>query len=67
MDLKEEGRTIFFSSHELNEVENLCDRIIINHKARIVRTARLIDMQEDSGSASLEDYFIGLVQDTEAA
>ncbi|MGC8741093.1 MAG: ABC transporter ATP-binding protein [Candidatus Sumerlaeaceae bacterium] len=39
MKLKERGRTIFFSSHELTEVENLCDRVIIIHKGRIVTQA----------------------------
>ncbi|MCX7625192.1 MAG: ABC transporter ATP-binding protein [Candidatus Sumerlaeaceae bacterium] len=37
--LKERGRTIFFSSHELTEVENLCDRVIIIHQGRIVTQA----------------------------
>jgi len=39
LKLKERGRTIFFSSHELTEVENLCDRVIIIHKGRIVTEA----------------------------
>ena len=34
--LKSEGRTIFFSSHELSEVEDLCDRVLIVHQGRCV-------------------------------
>lgn len=37
--LKDRGRTIFFSSHELTEVENLCDRVIIIHQGQIVTQA----------------------------
>lgn len=35
INLKERGRTIFFSSHELTEVENLCNRVIVIHKGKI--------------------------------
>jgi ABC-2 type transport system ATP-binding protein len=36
LDLKERGKTIFFSSHILNDVETLCDRIGLIHKGRIL-------------------------------
>lgn len=35
LNLKERGRTIFFSSHELTEVENLCNKVIVIHKGKI--------------------------------
>lgn len=35
-ELKKEGKTIFFSSHELTEVESLCDRVIMIHNGKIV-------------------------------
>lgn len=39
LKLKEEGRTIFFSSHELTEVEALCDRVLIIHQGRLVQAS----------------------------
>lgn len=39
LGLKRAGRTIFFSSHELTEVESLCDRVIIIHRGRVVRSS----------------------------
>ncbi|MCG3199513.1 MAG: ABC transporter ATP-binding protein [Candidatus Omnitrophica bacterium] len=36
LKLKAKGRTIFFSSHELTEVEDLCDRVLIVHKGRCI-------------------------------
>ena len=39
VDLKSKGRTILFSSHELTEVESLCDRVLIIHQGRIVTSA----------------------------
>jgi ABC-2 type transport system ATP-binding protein len=67
LDLKKRGRTIFFSSHELNEVETLCDRIIMIHLGRIVRSADLMELKMASGSGTLEQHFIELVRGAEAA
>jgi ABC-2 type transport system ATP-binding protein len=39
-DVKAEGRTIFFSSHVLSEVERVCDRVAI------VRSGRLVALEE---------------------
>ena len=36
LDLKTKGKTIFFSSHILNDVEILCDRIGLIHRGRIL-------------------------------
>jgi ABC-2 type transport system ATP-binding protein len=35
-DLKKDGRTIFFSSHILSEVERICDRVAIVRRGRLV-------------------------------
>jgi len=42
--LKREGRTIFFSSHELSEVESLCDRVIMINQGHIVTEAAVGDL-----------------------
>lgn len=42
--LKAAGTTIFFSSHELTEVESLCDRVIMINKGRIVTEAPVADL-----------------------
>jgi ABC-2 type transport system ATP-binding protein len=41
--LKAEGRTIFFSSHILSEVERVCDRVAI------IRRGRLVAMEDIAG------------------
>jgi ABC-2 type transport system ATP-binding protein len=42
--LKAEGRTVFLSSHILPEVEQVCDRVIILDRGRLVRAGRLSEM-----------------------
>lgn len=43
-ELKEEGKTIFLSSHILSEVEQLCDRVGIIRQGEIVETSSLAEL-----------------------
>jgi len=43
------GRTVFFSSHSLGEVEQLCDRLAIVREGRIVADASLADLRAKAG------------------
>ncbi|MFU8779485.1 MAG: ABC transporter ATP-binding protein [Kiritimatiellia bacterium] len=61
LDLKAHGKTIFFSSHELVEVETLCDRVLMIHQGRILRDATLSELQAESGAKGLESFFIELI------
>jgi len=47
--LKQEGKTIFFSSHELSEVEMLCDRILLINRGRKVLESPLEDLLRPLG------------------
>ncbi len=42
--LKAEGKTVFLSSHILPEVEQICDRIVIIDRGRLLRAGRLQEM-----------------------
>jgi ABC-2 type transport system ATP-binding protein len=55
--LKQEGKTIFFSSHELSEVELLCDTVAILKSGKLVRSGPLSEVV-DRGQESLERFFI---------
>jgi len=46
LDLKRKGTTIFFSSHELSEVETLCDRAIMIHEGKIVCRGQVADLMK---------------------
>lgn len=46
--LKNEGKTIFFSSHVLSDIENLCDRVGILVKGELRKIGRVSDMLHES-------------------
>lgn len=46
LKLKAAGTTIFFSSHELSEVESLCDRVIMINQGKIVAESPVADLMK---------------------
>ena len=44
LSFRDEGRTVFISSHELSEVELICDRVAIINKGIIERQGTLTDL-----------------------
>lgn len=44
LELRKEKRTIFFSSHDLEEVQKIADRILLIRKGRLITDSSLSDM-----------------------
>lgn len=60
------GVTIFVSTHFMNEAER-CDRISLMDAGRVLATDAPARLVERRGAASLEDAFIGYLEDAVAA
>lgn len=60
---KNEGKAIILSSHSMQEVERLCDRIIIIHKGRIVEEGTIDYLKEKYNDNDMESIFMNLVGD----
>jgi ABC-2 type transport system ATP-binding protein len=58
--LKDEGKTIFFSSHILHDAELLCDRVSILVKGRIVAMGSVKDLVGHASASSIEVVVEGL-------
>lgn len=59
IDQVRQGATIFLTSHVLEVVERLCERIAIIHDGKIVTEGNISELR--SGSESLEDLFVRVV------
>jgi sodium transport system ATP-binding protein len=59
--LKSEGRCVLFSSHIMQEVAALCDRIVVIAKGKVVADESPDALLAQTGEASLEDAFVKLI------
>lgn len=59
--LKEEGRCVLFSSHIMQEVTELCDRIVVIAHGRVVADATPEDLRARTGQATLEEAFVKII------
>jgi ABC-2 type transport system ATP-binding protein len=58
--LKNEGKTVFFSSHELGEVETICDRVAILSEGDLKREGRVSDIVREF-NCDLEQAFLRII------
>lgn len=58
---KEDGKTVLFSTHNLTEVERLCDRIGIIDRGRLVYLGTVPELLAQTGHQSLAESFFHLV------
>lgn len=59
--LKSEGRCVLFSSHIMQEVAALCDRIVVIAKGKVVADESPDALRAQTGEANLEDAFVKLI------
>jgi ABC-2 type transport system ATP-binding protein len=59
-NLKAAGKTVFFSSHELSEVELVCDHVALLARGRIVAQGAVHDLIP--AGERLEQFFLRMVQ-----
>lgn len=50
MDLRTEGKTIFFSSHILSDVEKMCDMVAIVNRGELIASGPTDDLRGDIGA-----------------
>jgi sodium transport system ATP-binding protein len=58
--LREEGRCVVFSSHVMQEVAALCDRILIVARGRVVADGTKEELVAQTGRGSLEEAFVAI-------
>jgi len=68
-ELAAQGITVFMSTHTLAVAEDICDRIGIIHRGRLIAEGSLEDLRRDmaDGAPNLETVFINLTRATDQA
>ncbi len=60
--LKSEGHTILFTTHMLADLPELCDKIAVAHKGKIIFFGSFADFCNDSNLEVLEERFASLIE-----
>lgn len=63
MDMRNKGKTVFFSSHILSDIERVCDRVGVLNRGRLLYCGGLKELLPANGS--LEDAFVQLIENDE--
>ncbi len=59
--LREQGQCVVFSSHVMQEVSALCDRIVVIAHGRVAAIGSPDELRELTGQGSLEEAFVALI------
>ena len=57
-DLARSGKTILYSSHVLQQVEELCDELILIHEGRLLWHGALDSLRREHAGATLQEIFL---------
>lgn len=59
--LRDEGRCVIFSSHIMQEVAALCDRIVIIAHGTVMAAGSADELRAQTGEDNLEDAFVKVI------
>ncbi|CUS99687.1 ABC transporter ATP-binding protein [Candidatus Chrysopegis kryptomonas] len=63
--LAQNGRTVFYSSHLLDVIEKICDKLIIINRGKIVASGTIEEILKISNAQNLSDAFSKLTESVE--
>jgi sodium transport system ATP-binding protein len=66
-ELRDQGKTIIFSTHAMHEVQKLCSRVAIIHKGKVQAEGTPGELLDRFDQPDLEELFFHLVERAEAA
>jgi ABC-2 type transport system ATP-binding protein len=62
--LAAQGRTVLVSSHQLAELAQTVDDVIIIDRGRLITAAPMAQLMADADTSSLEDVYLALIDRT---
>ena len=58
---KKKGKTILYSTHYMEEAENICDQVIMINKGKVIKTGTPKEIKKDTNTTNLRDAFFSLI------
>ncbi|MBR2827627.1 MAG: ABC transporter ATP-binding protein [Bacilli bacterium] len=58
---RDKGKTILYSTHYMEEAENICDRVIMINKGKILMEGTPNEIKEKTNTSNLRDSFFKLI------
>jgi len=58
---KKKGKCIVYSTHYMEEAENICDRVLLIHKGKIIKIGTPEEIKKETKCSNLRDAFFFLI------
>lgn len=58
---KQKGKTILYSTHYMEEAENICDKVIMVNKGIVIKEGTPDEIKKDTKTTNLRDAFFALI------
>lgn len=59
---RDHGKIILYSTHYMEEAENICDRVILIHKGSVIMSGTPDDILNETKTSNLRDAFFKLIE-----
>ncbi len=58
---KKRGKCVLYSTHYMEEAENICDRVVLIHKGKIIKIDTPSNIVKETNTSNLRDAFFKLI------
>lgn len=58
---KKKGKTILYSTHYMEEAENICDQVIMVNKGTVIKAGTPEEIKKDTNTTNLRDAFFAMI------
>ena len=59
---RDRGKCILYSTHYMEEAENICDRVVLIHQGKVVKTGTPEEIVKETNTTNLRDAFFKIIR-----
>ena len=63
LEEKKKGKIVLYSTHYMEEAENICDDVVLIHKGKVIITGTPEEVNKKAKAGNLRDAFFNLLED----